>query len=835
MKTRLLALAVLTCSLLFQSGNATGEAVWTSYIYMNDNYSIGPDGDHIWAGNSVGLFRWNIPAAGEDATYESFTDIVGKQYYTNSILILEDVRWFAVEGMGLLKYQDDTWTVYSSEETDLPNNWIWDIDIDDAGNIWLATSSGVSKFDGTNWTNYTTENGLLDNFVSHLEIDTNNVVWCTSWSGLSCFTIANGTWTTYTTENSDMPENALNDIAVDSQNTKWFTTGSSGLVSFDGTNWNNYTTENGLPTNNLGKIRIDTQGKMWIGTYQNGVFSYDLSTVTTYTTANGLLHNNIYDIAIGDDGTVWLATQMGINGLKAGNPMISIYEPDGPASNYINCAAVDQNNLKWFGSTDNGISTFDGVTWGHYSIDDGIPGSCINDITMAPDGTIWIATQEGAASFDGSQWTTYTAENSQLPDNYVYCVTIDAAGAVWFGTSYGTARLNAGAWTVHTSENGLVDNYISTITAVGSDVWMGGYSGISVFDTQMSTWSHYTTDEGLSSNSIGEILAESGGSTVWIGTQGSGVDKLNGTTWTNYRATDGLAGDTIICGTIDPENRKWFGTWDGVSVYDNTAWTTYTEENSGLVNNYATDIVVDADGAQWIATNWGISKLSTQTEVIPPAAPANFTAGDISEGESHAVRLSWTLSGDDDVLSGYTIYRSRSPEFSDPVPLDSYETADDIIEAEETTTILIATVAPGITEYDDLSVPMYGETYYYWIASVDSEGTAGEAVPTTFNAAVAVGETEPMTFDLTGNYPNPFNGRTTISFSIPETSNVRLTIYNVTGQKIRELLSGKLHAGQHSVVWDGCNNHGQLTSSGVYITRLEANGRVDSSNMLFMK
>ncbi len=75
------------------------------------------------------------------------------------------------------------------------------------------------------------------------------------------------------------------------------------------------------------------------------------------------------------------------------------------------------------------------------------------------------------------------------------------------------------------------------------------------------------------------------------------------------------------------------------------------------------------------------------------------------------------------------------------------------------------------------------------------------------------------------NYPNPFNPTTTLSFSLPNNSNVELSIYNIRGQKVKQLVSNQLPAGQHSVVWDGRGDDGKSVSSGIYFYKLKVNGK----------
>ena len=62
------------------------------------------------------------------------------------------------------------------------------------------------------------------------------------------------------------------------------------------------------------------------------------------------------------------------------------------------------------------------------------------------------------------------------------------------------------------------------------------------------------------------------------------------------------------------------------------------------------------------------------------------------------------------------------------------------------------------------------------------------------------------------NYPNPFNPTTTISFSIPKANKVKIFIYNIKGQKVKQFVRNQLPSGEHSVVWDGRDDNGKSVS-----------------------
>ncbi|MBN1294513.1 MAG: T9SS type A sorting domain-containing protein [Candidatus Latescibacteria bacterium] len=93
----------------------------------------------------------------------------------------------------------------------------------------------------------------------------------------------------------------------------------------------------------------------------------------------------------------------------------------------------------------------------------------------------------------------------------------------------------------------------------------------------------------------------------------------------------------------------------------------------------------------------------------------------------------------------------------------------------------------------------------------------------------------PEALALIGNFPNPFNPSTTIEFSLPQTGYADLVIYNVTGQKVRELISGQLNQGVQTAVWDGHDDQGLPVSAGVYVTRLRAENAVTTNRMMLVK
>jgi hypothetical protein len=82
----------------------------------------------------------------------------------------------------------------------------------------------------------------------------------------------------------------------------------------------------------------------------------------------------------------------------------------------------------------------------------------------------------------------------------------------------------------------------------------------------------------------------------------------------------------------------------------------------------------------------------------------------------------------------------------------------------------------------------------------------------------------PLDYSLKQNYPNPFNPSTSIEFTLPVNSSITLSIYNLLGQAITELVNEEISAGNYSVIWSGEDRNGLKVSSGVYLYKMEATG-----------
>jgi hypothetical protein len=93
----------------------------------------------------------------------------------------------------------------------------------------------------------------------------------------------------------------------------------------------------------------------------------------------------------------------------------------------------------------------------------------------------------------------------------------------------------------------------------------------------------------------------------------------------------------------------------------------------------------------------------------------------------------------------------------------------------------------------------------------------------------------PKTYQLSQNYPNPFNPQTVIKYDLPEAGYVNITVYNILGQKVKTLVDEDQEAGYKSVNWDGKDEEGKETASGIYFYKIMTKGFEKTKKMILLK
>ncbi len=286
--------------------------------------------------------------------FNGFTSYPSSSTYTGTILrqsalLIDNAgnKWVGfntvvgTSNVGLLKYDNTTWTNYTTLSTPaLPSNNISALAKDNAGNIWIGTrGGGLVKYDGVNFSTYNTGNGLASNTVTCVDVVGSQIYVGTN-AGLSRFD--GTTFTTYNTAGSTLPSNAITAIKAESPTIIWIGY-ANDLVKF---NINSSFTTTSYVSNaitpicgNINCIYIDGSNAKWLGTTTVGVLKYTGSSFvnakTLYEIYGSEIPAAIYDISEGLSNGV--AFKMKINTTF---PVVTTYgtmelAPNGKAYQYF--------------------------------------------------------------------------------------------------------------------------------------------------------------------------------------------------------------------------------------------------------------------------------------------------------------------------------------------------------------------------------------------------------------------------------------------------------------------------------------------------------------------
>jgi ligand-binding sensor domain-containing protein len=310
------------------------------------------------------------------------------------VVIMVLLMWSA--GHAQVTPVDDPYFTVTTDTLSIhgPRTIIRNIIQDKNGSYWLASWSGIVRFDGNIFTNHTLKEGLRKFHVfSILEDQAGNL---------------------------------------------WFGTIRGGVYKYDGKSFSLFTTAEGLAGNMVMCMLEDQAGNIWFGT-EGGLSCYKEKTFTNYTTNHGLLNNNVYTMVQDKNGKIWFGTESGIcyyntaNMLWSGGKTFTKLTKEGDEDFYnVRSMIEDKAGNIWIGSQE-GLFRYDGKTV--VQLRSNFTGYVYEDKI----GNIWLSEGEvggmSLTKYDGSAFTKIRTN-----DNQVFGITEDNQGYIWFCTAVGFSR-----------------------------------------------------------------------------------------------------------------------------------------------------------------------------------------------------------------------------------------------------------------------------------------------------------------------------------------------------------------------------------------------------------
>ncbi len=591
----------------------------------NSVYSIIQDKKgNLWAGTDRGLTKISGKEKTNYTTNEGLPDnSVWKVFEDHSGTI-----WVGT-GKGIASIKDNKLVAFKGS-TDISQSTIYTIFEDKEFNLWLGTKgNGVFKIAGTIITQYTKNNGLSNNTVWTINQDSqDNIILGTS-VGLNSIKkdtiLVSENWTI--TSSIELKDEilfsnyaglifsiknfsngkpiipfyqkfdgiAIRSILKDLEGNIWLGT-EAGLIKIPPTpfyNWNKAQKLNG--DNIFSIINGSNTFEFWFGSYGNGASNFiknnSIHLIKSFITFRSILNK-------ADKDKIKLSN-------KERDKIIS----RNLIGSNILASVRDNKNRIWFGTTV-GLSIYNPIdsffvhitndpadkVFKNVIINYKLPNKYFNCLTLDYLGNIWGGTMSGIIVFSDTTIIQNNAELNKLNNIPVYNIYQDKSKCYWISTQEGLFKYNGITLKHFTKKDNFIESQINSVTQdKHNNLWIASKEGIYCFNNKtFEKFDHQLN--GLASNNIYLIIIDKTGDYLFIGTE-KGLDKLNLKTYyskkeieiRHYGQLEGFMG--LECNRnacyLDSLGRIWFGTVNGVTMYD--------PEKDGLntrkPNTYITNIL----------------------------------------------------------------------------------------------------------------------------------------------------------------------------------------------------------------------------------------------------
>ena len=576
---------------------------------------------YIWVSTIGGLSRIN-PDKDEIKNYYSKED---RGNLSNSnlwqLLCTKDNRLIAstIDGLNVYDKNKDKFTRILYKEGELPSQYIYSLEEDINGHIWVGTDNGLVELDKDLNIVKSYQDAIGDSDVYNVYDDSKGNIWvCTLDNGLFKINLDDKSVENYKNNNSkiSIPSNNVRDIISDSEGKLWIAT-DKGLCTFDYEreefityNKKSYQS-NSLIDDEIFCLLKDSSGLIWIGTY-SGISRFNPNSNFTHFKLdpyedNSISGNVIHGIYEDDDKTLWIGTnESGVNIINGE----SIKHLNKENSNIVSDLIEDITGFKnyIFIGTNEGLSvlvkndkTAKNYTITNYTTKDGLPSNKIRSLFIDSKGYLWIGTKKGLAILDINNNkiidVTYILDEMGVSDKFIRAVYEDSKGNYYIGCFLegGLIKINPNTKeykiykNIENDDSSISNNSIRYINEdLYGNILVGTSHGINILNLSTDKFNHYTEKDGLINNTIYGILVDKNNG-IWMSTN-AGISKLSteDATFKNFTITDGLQSNEFNGRACfkSKDGNMYFGGINGFNVFNSQDIELSTFEPKVIFDNF---------------------------------------------------------------------------------------------------------------------------------------------------------------------------------------------------------------------------------------------------------
>lgn len=650
----------------------------------------------LWIGTAQGLAIY-------DAEKDNFIDVdllpenvnhLSSRYITALCADDKGRMWIGTLGQGLSIYDPSTFKFSYVTETNIATkvshgNYVTSLFIKD-NTVWVGTKGGLRLYNTSDFRAQPVpyNRGISSKEVTQVIGDPLGNIWVsTKDREVTKLTPTEGNYHVETTVVQDRTlsdsEGNILSLCADARSNIWISGENLGLLYLDGTSGKVIRYEaveddpKKLPTNSIRSVYIDDTGITWIGTYNKGAYMIDnrAKRFDTYGkmdfTRAGFTGYNVRGLAEDADGNIWISCDGGGLGLLAAGREEIRYDKainEKISTKYLSALFIDEEENLWIGSWGRGVFRLNLRTRNvsnYELVSRGFGDNKVFSIYQDSRKRVWVGSAGSGLFYFEPGTDRFVPLNEETKSDYIrktaYVTSIveDSDSSLWIGTLFNLYRFNyrhdnnynVSLYQKENQAGGLGSYDIQTLYRDnGNNLWVGtGDNGVAMLPNRGATFRNILKKDGLISNSIRGILADTRGN-LWISSS-TGLSKYNSeiNSFRNYTKDDGLLtnkfnGNACLAAH---DGKFFFGSDNGLVAF----YPDSISDNMVTPVAYFTDLRLNNQSVAIGAEGSPLEKhISLTTEINLPYSQRSFAIdfAAINYSQSSGNRYCYKLEGFDD-------------------------------------------------------------------------------------------------------------------------------------------------------------------------------------------
>ena len=546
--------------------------------------------------------------------------------------------WFAT-AEGITKF-DGREFIHHSKKDGLAGSYVGDICIDYKGDFWLGHRvMGISRYiyDENRFEKVSLPQGYENTHITDILEERPGVLWFTT-AAHGLLKYDHSRWITYD-KSSGLPTLELFSLCFN-QNDLWIGSG-QGIVVLSpdhrlGPQFSILPSNTGVSDGKISVLFKDSKNVIWIGDSKAGIVKFtpsshpaNLGTAGTFSRIIRQINRQLISVESifeDKDHNIWFGTaQNGImrysdsSGADDPEKIFLINRDRGFEERSVKSIFQDREGSIWIGTDGNGVYQYRGEAFELYGKNEGMLDDIVWSIIEDRKGGLWFGTEKGLTYFPKTMRSNPRYYNSKNWDGNDMVIDLqqDSRGIIWFclhGT--GVRQFNPITQKFRTINELEKKNIITLEEDVDGNLWFGGFSkGVFKLNQQTGEIQNFRAEDGLGSNTVFKILRAKNGN-LWFATNGAGVTKYDGISFSNYSKEQGLLAPSVLSLADDNVGNLWIGSeGDGLFRYDGNSFEDYSQQY-GLWKDDIYSLVCDNQNNVWIGTRRGVEKFNIKTKKI---------------------------------------------------------------------------------------------------------------------------------------------------------------------------------------------------------------------------